>query len=166
MNGAEVFETAWGWVVLGWRNGRLFRLRLPAGEEVALEEAGRLGVPVQRGVGSDLARSLVWYFEGRRVDLTALLEYPPATALRRRIWDLTMAVRYGTVTTYGELARRAGRPKAARSVGSAMAVNALPLVVPCHRVAAASGKLGGYSAPGGVDLKRRLLELEGVHPDR
>jgi methylated-DNA-[protein]-cysteine S-methyltransferase len=67
----------------------------------------------------------------------------------------------GSTTTYGELASASGRPRAARAVGSVMANNPVPIVVPCHRVLASNGTLGGYG--GGLDMKRLLLELEGVH---
>ena len=67
-------------------------------------------------------------------------------------------ISYGRTATYGELAARAGSPRAARAVGQAMAHNPVPLIIPCHRVLAAGGRLGGYG--GGLDLKRRLLGLE------
>jgi methylated-DNA-[protein]-cysteine S-methyltransferase len=75
------------------------------------------------------------------------------TACRRIPWGQTM--------TYGELAAQCGAPGAARAVGNVMASNRFPLVVPCHRVVAAGGRLGGFSAPQGVEMKRRLLRLEG-----
>ena len=67
---------------------------------------------------------------------------------------------YGQVLTYGELAERAGSPRAARAVGNVMRTNRFPLIVPCHRVVGAAGALGGYSAPTGLKMKRRLLRLE------
>ncbi len=70
---------------------------------------------------------------------------------------------WGETTTYGALARALGAgPEAARDVGQAMAHNPVPLIIPCHRVLAAGGKLGGFSAPGGAGTKRRMLEMEGV----
>ena len=71
----------------------------------------------------------------------------------------------GSTVTYGELAARVGAPKAAQAVGAAMARNPWPIVVPCHRVLAAGGRLGGFSAPGGARTKRRLLRMEGVDLD-
>ncbi|MGH6808763.1 MAG: methylated-DNA--[protein]-cysteine S-methyltransferase, partial [Ensifer adhaerens] len=70
---------------------------------------------------------------------------------------------YGETVAYGELAVMAGRPGAARAVGSAMATCPVPILIPCHRVLAAGGKVGGFSAPGGSTSKIRMLELEGVH---
>jgi methylated-DNA-[protein]-cysteine S-methyltransferase len=74
-----------------------------------------------------------------------------------------VACDWGQTTTYGALAKELGAgPQAARAVGEAMARNPIPLIVPCHRVLAAGGELGGFSAPGGTDTKLRMLELEGV----
>lgn len=72
----------------------------------------------------------------------------------------TRAIGFGETISYGELATRAGSPRAARAVGSVMANNDVPIIIPCHRVLASGGRIGGFSAPQGIDLKRRLLELE------
>jgi methylated-DNA-[protein]-cysteine S-methyltransferase len=84
-----------------------------------------------------------------------------ATPFARAVWQATAAIPYGETRTYGELARAAGSPGAARAVGGAMAKNPLPLVIPCHRVVGAGGRIGGFSP--GVSLKRCLLAHEG-HP--
>ena len=76
------------------------------------------------------------------------------------VWKACRAVGYGKTTSYGELARRAGRPGAARAVGTAMRRNPWPIVVPCHRVLKGDGSIGGYSGRGGVKFKRQLLEME------
>ena len=82
------------------------------------------------------------------------------TPFVRRVYEELRAVPPGTTVTYGELARRAGKPKAARAVGRAMATNPLAPFVPCHRVLGSGGALTGFSAPGGVDFKGRLLAAE------
>ena len=79
----------------------------------------------------------------------------------RRVVELCRRIPYGQTLTYGELAAQAGSPRAARAVGNVMRTNRCPLVVPCHRVVPSGSGLGGYSAPGGVRAKLRLLELEG-----
>jgi methylated-DNA-[protein]-cysteine S-methyltransferase len=71
---------------------------------------------------------------------------------------------YGETLSYGELAKRAGHAGAARGVGRTMATNRFPIIVPCHRVVAAGGRIGGYSAPQGLTMKRRLLALESAEP--
>jgi methylated-DNA-[protein]-cysteine S-methyltransferase len=160
--GIELFETAWGWMGLAWRRGRLCRVMLPASRRRLSQEARLLELRTTIAAKSQLARQLVRYFAGERVELSAPLAFPSASAFRRRVWEVTVAVPYGEVLTYGAIAARVGRPRAGRAVGQALAANPLPLVVPCHRVVGADGGLGGFSADGGVEVKRRLLELEGV----
>jgi methylated-DNA-[protein]-cysteine S-methyltransferase len=82
------------------------------------------------------------------------------TPFARQVVVACRRISWGLVSSYGELAARCGSPGAARAVGSVMAKNRYPLVVPCHRVLAAGGALGGYSAPDGLRMKRRLLAME------
>lgn len=79
----------------------------------------------------------------------------------RRIYTELRRVKWGETVTYGELAARAGEPSAARAVGMVMAKNPVPLIVPCHRVVRSDGGIGGFSAPGGADFKKKMLALEG-----
>jgi len=112
-----------------------------------------------------IARQLDEYFDGerRRIDTDVDLSAITGPFLRFVLETLRREVPWGETVTYGELAAMAGRPRAARAVGTAMASNPVPLLVPCHRVLAANG-LGGYGgADGRPDLKRALLALEGVH---
>ena len=83
-------------------------------------------------------------------------------AFNRRVYELARTIPPGSTMTYGEVARRLGSPGMARAVGQALGRNPYPIVVPCHRVLAADGRMGGFSAPGGVATKRRMLEIEGV----
>jgi len=93
-----------------------------------------------------------------------LLDDRAVDPFRREVYAATRDVAPGTTTSYGRVARAIGRigPEAAREVGAALARNPTPIIVPCHRVVAADGKLTGFSAPGGLAVKRRMLELEGV----
>jgi methylated-DNA-[protein]-cysteine S-methyltransferase len=106
-------------------------------------------------------RELDAYFEGKRRVFDLPLDVRGAGFTGRVLAELGR-VPYGEVVSYGELARRAGNPKAARAVGMTMNRNVLPIVLPCHRVVGANGSLVGYA--GGLDTKRFLLELEGVLP--
>jgi methylated-DNA-[protein]-cysteine S-methyltransferase len=117
------------------------------------------GVRVLRAPLDDVRRELDEYFDGRRREFDLRLDLRvapfPADVLRE-----LARVPYGRTDTYGKLAARAGRPKAARAVGAIMNRNPIPIVLPCHRIVGASGALTGYA--GGLDVKRRLLELEGA----
>ncbi len=107
-----------------------------------------------------LQEQLRGYFAGERVRFKVPLDLEELTPFHHQVLEACARVPYGTTTTYGQLARQVGRPGAARAVGRAMARNPVPLVVPCHRVVAADGSLGGFSAEQGVALKRWLLDLE------
>ena len=92
-----------------------------------------------------------------------LIEWPRLTEFQQRVLETTREIRYGETLTYGQLAARAGSPRAARAVGTVMANNRFPIVVPCHRVVGSGNGLGGFSAPQGTTLKRLLLELEAAN---
>lgn len=98
------------------------------------------------------------YFAGERTDFDLPLS-PVGSEFQRRVWEALRTVEYGSVTDYGSLGARIGRPGAARAVGRANATNPIPIVIPCHRVIGANGSLTGYA--GGLDAKRLLLDLEG-----
>jgi methylated-DNA-[protein]-cysteine S-methyltransferase len=101
------------------------------------------------------------FAEGESVDFSNVpLDLGHLTPFARRVVEACRRIRWGQVRTYGELAMICGTPGAARAVGSVMAKNRFPLIVPCHRVLAAGGALGGYSAPDGLNMKRRLLAME------
>jgi methylated-DNA-[protein]-cysteine S-methyltransferase len=83
-------------------------------------------------------------------------------AFHQSVYAVARTIRFGTTLSYGEIATRLGDRSAAREVGEAMGQNPFPIIVPCHRVLAAGGRLGGFSAAGGVTTKLRLLEIEGA----
>jgi methylated-DNA-[protein]-cysteine S-methyltransferase len=121
--------------------------------------------PVARGdnqVTRQAAELLRRYFAGERVNFTIPLDLGGCTDFQTAVYGVVVAIPYGSVMTYGEVAALLGRPRAARGVGTAMAANRLPIIIPCHRVVGSSGALTGYSAPGGVVSKKWLLELERV----
>lgn len=110
---------------------------------------------------SDLRRRLERYFLGQTVAFDDIdLDLPTRTLFQSRVVKATREIPFGKTLSYGELAKRAGYVGAARAVGTVMSTNRFPIVIPCHRVVAAAGKLGGYSAPQGTDLKARLLAME------
>jgi O-6-methylguanine DNA methyltransferase len=107
-----------------------------------------------------LKRKLQRYFDGHRVLFDEPLDLRGATAFQRRVWLAVRDIPCGETRSYGQIARQVGSPGAARAVGQAMAANPLPIVVPCHRVIGSDGNLRGFGD--GLDLKRRLLEMEGA----
>lgn len=97
------------------------------------------------------------YFAGKRVEFPDELDLSSATNFQRQVWRITKLIPYGETRSYGWIARRLGK-RGARAVGQALARNPLTVIIPCHRVVAGDGKLGGYS--GGVGMKKSLLRLE------
>lgn len=108
----------------------------------------------------EAAELLSRYFSREPVTFALPIDDRMFTAFQRQVYLAVMAIDYGTVKSYGAIAREILRPQAARGVGSAMARNPLPVIIPCHRVIGSSGKMTGYSAPGGVQLKISLLKME------
>jgi methylated-DNA-[protein]-cysteine S-methyltransferase len=106
-------------------------------------------------------RQLREYGEGKRASFTFPVT-PQGSAFDQKVWNALRRIPYGRTATYGQIARRIGKPSAARAVGAANGRNPIPIVIPCHRVVSSGGKLGGYG--GGLALKRRLLDLE-AHRD-
>jgi len=105
---------------------------------------------------------LAKYFSGEAVNFDLPLDRRRITPFQSRVYDIVMAIPYGCVRSYKEIAEKIESPNSARGVGRAMAANPYPIIVPCHRVLGYSGKLTGYSAPGGIESKKWLLEMEGA----
>jgi O-6-methylguanine DNA methyltransferase len=111
------------------------------------------------------SREFASYFLGKREVWTLPLDYSlVATSFQKRILSQCFRIAYGRITSYGELASKAGYANAARAAGNALGANPLPIIIPCHRVIASSGHLGGYS--GGLQFKKKLLLHEGVTLER
>ena len=107
------------------------------------------------------AEAVVALARGERVDLTQVpLDQDGHPEFERRVWAVTHAIPVGETLTYGDIARRLGDLALSRAVGQALGANPIPILVPCHRVVAAAGRTGGFSAPGGVSTKLKLLNIE------
>jgi methylated-DNA-[protein]-cysteine S-methyltransferase len=166
-----IIETAIGACGIAWSGDKITRFRLPE-RDAAVTEAR-----LQRRTGDEQAcdpppavaraiESLRRYFLGERVGFDDVaIALPRVTDFQQRVYAEARALRWGETATYGDLAKRAGDPQGAQAVGQAMGSNPLPIIIPCHRVLAAGGKLGGFSAYGGIVTKQKLLAMEGVHLD-
>jgi methylated-DNA-[protein]-cysteine S-methyltransferase len=106
------------------------------------------------------AEQLFQYFYGALKLFSLPLDLSGYSNFQQDVLRETAKIPFGEVISYGELARRAARPGAARAVGGVMACNRIPIIIPCHRVVAATGALTGFTAPGGIEMKKRLLMME------
>ncbi|HUT88128.1 MAG TPA: methylated-DNA--[protein]-cysteine S-methyltransferase [Thermoguttaceae bacterium] len=160
----DVFPTELGWMAIVGSGGTLKRLTFGHASPGAARKA--LSAQAVQNANPPLwnrplVRRLRAYAAGARDDFRDIEVDPgPLTDFQRRVLECCRRIPYGKTLSYAQLAAKAGSPRAARAVGQCMAANPTPLVIPCHRVVATNGGLGGYSAPGGIRLKRRLLELE------
>jgi methylated-DNA-[protein]-cysteine S-methyltransferase len=160
--GVWVLEASFGVVtVMGGARGVLrVHLGRRGRERPALAAAAR-GFARRHPWADEAVRLLRAYLAGEVVSFDGVpVDLDGQPPFRRRVLEECRAVPYGAVVTYRELAARAGNPLAVRAVGSAMSHNPVPILIPCHRVLRTGGALGGFSAPGGVNVKRALLELE------
>jgi methylated-DNA-[protein]-cysteine S-methyltransferase len=165
----QLFDTRIGACGIAWSERGLTRLQLPERTPAATERRLR-SRPADRGVGKPPAQvreviaMLGCYFASERVDFSGVaLDLSSVGSFHRKIYEAARELGWGETASYGDLARQAGSPGAARAVGQAMGQNPVPIVIPCHRVLASGRKIGGFSAYGGATTKERLLALEGVH---
>jgi methylated-DNA-[protein]-cysteine S-methyltransferase len=164
------FKTAFGWCAILGRAEQLSALAFaqPTAEAAmkralqGSDEKVRLGN--QRGKWNrTLAERIVATLEGEPDDYRDVeIDLEQLTPFSRRVVAAVRRIGWGQTASYGEIARMAGSAGAARAVGSVMASNRTPLIVPCHRVIASGRKIGGFSAPTGIRMKKRLLALEGA----
>jgi methylated-DNA-[protein]-cysteine S-methyltransferase len=164
-----IFETAGGFCGIAWNDRGVTRFQLPTRRAESTERALMRHAPgAKPGEPSpevaEAVAAVKRYFEGEEIDFSGVaLDLEDQDAYFKQIYAAARRVGWGHTTTYGTLAKQLGAgPEAARDVGAAMANNPVPLIIPCHRVLAAGGKVGGFSAPGGSAAKLRMLELEGV----
>lgn len=156
--------SGYGEIVLVWREGSespVQRIFLSSGEGEARTGAFPRARAGSNSVIDSLRRDMERFLAGEPVTLDVrLCDLGRCNPFQRRVLLAEHAIPRGLVSTYGRIARHIGAPGAARAVGTALARNPFPLVVPCHRAVRANGSLGGFR--GGLDMKRRLLESEGV----
>lgn len=157
---ADMFETSYGWAVVVHNNSRYVKnLLLPTDKSKAeslLAEFPQKPFPL---IESKLRK----YFAGKRVDFSMVEVFlERGRPFYKRVYEELRKVPYGSVVSYSWLAEKAGKPRAVQAVGGAMKHNRVPLIVPCHRVIKKDGKLGGFSANSGPEMKRKMLSLEAL----
>jgi methylated-DNA-[protein]-cysteine S-methyltransferase len=165
----SVFETAAGFAAIGWGSSGVVSFQLPALTREAAERALLRRLPASTPVEPpsdvcDVIEAARRYFDGAKVDFSSVpVDLGEQEPFFLRIYGVVRHLGWGETTTYGDIAKRLSEgTEAARVVGEAMARNPVPLIIPCHRVTAAGGRVGGFSAPGGSASKAHMLELEGV----
>jgi methylated-DNA-[protein]-cysteine S-methyltransferase len=160
-----IFQTKWGHFGLAGTKSALCRTQLPGPEPKKIESQLLKYLPDAQFDDTffkTLQERITAYFEGSCVNFSP--EIPVAFdgfgGFSREVLTACREIKFGQRITYAGLANMAGRPDASRAVGNALAKNPLPLIIPCHRVLRTDGKMGGFSAPGGISFKKRLLALE------
>ncbi len=160
-----LFETKWGYFGLAGTESALCRTCLPGPKRASIREQLLAAVPDAKFDGAffkSLQGQITTYYEGACVNFSPEIPVsldgfgPFGVSVLAKCRQL----QYGQTTSYAGLADKTGRAAASRAVGSALARNPMPLIIPCHRVLRTDGGLGGFSAPGGVNTKKKMLELE------
>jgi methylated-DNA-[protein]-cysteine S-methyltransferase len=148
----------------------LGRIAISASDEALVEltfltgNAKRLDFETSELAVAHITKAADWlrnYFSGDKADYQGPLDLS-GTDFQKAVWREISSIKHGQTLSYGEIAHRIGKPKASRAVGAAVGANPIPLIVPCHRVMGASGKITGYSGGDGIPTKRKLLALEKI----
>lgn len=163
-----IFRTKWGYFGLVGTDSILCRTILPMPERGKIESRILENLPdaeFDKSYLKNLQKHIIHYFDGHSVNFGA--DIPVSLndfrGFSRRVLATCRTINFGQTITYAGLAKKAGRPNAGRAVGNALAKNPLPLIIPCHRVIRSDGKIGGFTAPGGINVKKRLSAHE-KHP--
>jgi methylated-DNA-[protein]-cysteine S-methyltransferase len=163
-----LFPTAIGSCAIAWSDRGVTALWLP--EETDHQTRARVARRFPRSLVSapppfvqHAIEGIVALLTGEARDLTDVpLDLESVPSFHQRVYEIARGIKPGTTLSYGEVAARVGEPESARAVGQALGRNPIPIIVPCHRVLAADGGTGGFSAPGGTATKLRLLAIEGA----
>ena len=163
-----LFQTALGACGIVWKDDAVIGTALPEADDARLRASLTRRFPdVEEGAMPPFAAALAEQIRqllagGNPAFLLNRLDFSAVEPFERRVYDAAFAIPRGETRTYGALAAAVGAPGAARAVGRALGRNPFPIVIPCHRILAADGASGGFSAPGGAQTKMRLLDIEGA----
>jgi methylated-DNA-[protein]-cysteine S-methyltransferase len=167
--GFALFGTPLGWCGVAWNACGIVAVQLPEASEAKTRARLLRYCPEAREMPPSpkvqaAIDDIIALLRGEARDLSAIvLDMTGVPEFDRRVYEMARTIAPGETLSYSDLATRLGDPAAAREVGQALGRNPFPVIVPCHRVVAAAGKLGGFSAPGGAATKRRLLVIEAAH---
>jgi O-6-methylguanine DNA methyltransferase len=167
--GFTLFETPIGRCAVAWSGTGILGVQLPENRDADTRARVAQLFPHAQELAppADIQRALddiVALLRGESRDLSAItLDLSRVTPFHRRVYEIARAIPRGATIAYGDIAKQLGMPGSARAVGQALGRNPFPIIVPCHRVLASGGKMGGFSANGGVTTKLRLLRIEGFH---
>jgi methylated-DNA-[protein]-cysteine S-methyltransferase len=160
-----IFKTRWGYFGLAGSENGVCRAQLPGPKYEKVKSLLLKDCPeaeFEESFCKDLQKQIIAYYEGKSVEFSGdiPIDFNGFTPFGESVLETCRKVENGRTITYGQLAKRAGRPNASRAVGSVMAKNPVPLIIPCHRIIRSDGKIGGFSTPGGKAVKKKMLELE------
>ncbi len=163
-----IFQTRWGYFGLSGSEKGVSRTCLPVASRRQAKEA-LFSSPETPNFDpeafSAMQERIIAYFEGAYVDFSDVeIDWGPVTEFSRAILTACRKIKYAQTTSYSQLAKLANHPKAARAVGTALSRNPVPLITPCHRIITKTGKIGGFTAPGGIKQKEKMLLLEQHNP--
>jgi methylated-DNA-[protein]-cysteine S-methyltransferase len=165
----SVFHTKLGWMGVVRGEKGLKKVILPSAlfEDVEAEITGQFPDSVRDDTAlQPLTKRLEAYYRGKRFSQDISLDWSGSTSFSIAVWRGAQSIPWGEVRTYQWLSLYLDKPRSFRAVGGALGRNPFPIIVPCHRVIRGDGTLGGFSAPTGIRLKRKMLELEGVRIDK
>jgi methylated-DNA-[protein]-cysteine S-methyltransferase len=169
--GYTLFDTAIGSCGIVWSERGIVAIELPGRDAAATRNrllrrnpGSRQGTP--SAAAQHAIDGIVALLGGERRELRDVtVDLDGVSDFNRRVYDVARGIQPGATLSYGEIAERLGDRNLARDVAQALSQNTCPIIIPCHRVLAAGGKTGGFSAPGGVQTKLRLLSIEGAQPE-
>jgi methylated-DNA-[protein]-cysteine S-methyltransferase len=168
MYGLTLFDTELGRCGIAWGDRGIVAIELPGRDDAATRRRLRRVAPgaTETAPPEDVDAAIdaiVRLFDGEPAELSSVpLDMDGVPEFERRVYDVARTIPAGETLSYGDVAARLGERGAAQAVGRALGRNPFPIVVPCHRVLAANGALHGFSAPGGLETKRRMLAIEGA----
>ena len=163
-----IFKAVWGWMGIAEGDKGMKKIVLPHGNRQDVEQIILRKFPeaLENDTALEsLAKIFEGYFKGEKISQAIEIDWSGYSDFSIKVWRATQSIPWGEVRTYKWVSQYLQKPLSSRAIGNALGKNPFPIVVPCHRVVRSDGSLGGFSAPLGVVLKRKMLEMEGIRFD-